>query len=76
MSSTPSPPPGSTSPNAAASSEHAGPAIDREVPIERIELGNGAWVDVARGWLRDSDELYATMTESVAFRQASLWRYE
>ena len=26
--------------------------VDRDVPIERLELGEGAWVDVGRGWLR------------------------
>ena len=25
------------------------PHVDRDAPIERIELGDGAWVDVARG---------------------------
>ena len=26
--------------------------VDRDVAVERLELGDGAWVDVGRGWLR------------------------
>src|SRR5439155_12275052 len=32
--------------------------VDRAIPFERLELGAGAWVDVARGWLAGADELF------------------
>ncbi len=31
------------------------PYVDRSVPIERIELGEGAWVDIARGWMTGAE---------------------
>ena len=31
--------------------------VDRDAPIERLDLGAGSWVDVARSWLRDPDEV-------------------
>jgi alkylated DNA repair dioxygenase AlkB len=36
--------------------------------IERHELGSGAWVDVARGWLPEADDVFATMVSDVPWR--------
>ena len=36
--------------------------------LERHELSHGAWVDVARGWLTDPDDVFATMVEEVPWR--------
>ena len=34
------------------------PAIDVDVPFERLELDGGSWIDVARGWLQGADAVY------------------
>jgi alkylated DNA repair dioxygenase AlkB len=46
------------------------------VALERLELDERSWVDVARGWYPAADELYAALTESVPWRQGRLFRYE
>lgn len=43
---------------------------------ERIWLDGRSWVDVARGWLPDADDVYAAVLERAAWRQGRLWRYE
>ncbi len=53
-----------------------GPHVERDVEVERLELGGGAWVDVARGWLAEPDELYADLLESVAWQTSRLFRYD
>jgi alkylated DNA repair dioxygenase AlkB len=42
-----------------------GPACDA---IERTLLTDGAWIDVARGWLPEADEVFATMVRDVPWR--------
>lgn len=37
-------------------------------PIERRELSSGAWVDVARSWLHDADDVFATLVRDVPWR--------
>ena len=44
--------------------------------LERHRLDETSWVDVARGWLRDPDEVYAALAADVPWRQAALWRYD
>ncbi len=44
--------------------------------FERLELEDGSWVDVARGWLRGADEVYAHLESTVAWQQGRVWRYE
>ncbi|WP_246159518.1 alpha-ketoglutarate-dependent dioxygenase AlkB [Nocardioides antri] len=36
--------------------------------VERHELSAGAWVDVARGWLPEADQVFSTMVEEVPWR--------
>ena len=38
-------------------------AIDRDAAVDRTELGEGAWVDVVRGWVTGADELDAAAVE-------------
>jgi alkylated DNA repair dioxygenase AlkB len=52
------------------------PSVDREVAIERIELGGDAWVDVARGWLADPEELYEHLLHDVPWQTSQLFRYD
>jgi alkylated DNA repair dioxygenase AlkB len=48
----------------------------RDVAFERIDLGRGAWVDIARGWLAEADHVRDQLMASAPWRQATLWRYE
>lgn len=44
------------------------PAADRATTIERRPLSAGAWVDVARNWLPDADDVFATLVAQVPWR--------
>lgn len=37
-------------------------------PVERRTLSSGAWVDVARNWLPDADDVFATLVRDVPWR--------
>jgi alkylated DNA repair dioxygenase AlkB len=43
---------------------------------ERIDLDERSWIDVARGWLPDADELYAELAEAGAWQQTKVFRYD
>ena len=43
-------------------------AAASEVTTERRTLSAGAWVDVARDWLPDADEVFATLVRDVPWR--------
>ena len=45
------------------------PTVDEQAAFERIALGERAWVDVARGWLRGSDTLLDDLIATVDWRQ-------
>ena len=53
-----------------------GPEVDTEVAFERLDLGDGAWVDVARGWMAGADELFDHLLENVAWQTSRLFRYD
>src|ERR1700712_3695635 len=36
--------------------------------VERVELGQGAWLDVRRGWVRNSDELFERLAQRVPWQ--------
>jgi alkylated DNA repair dioxygenase AlkB len=38
-------------------------------PIERIALGPGSWVDLARGWLPGADPLFVTLLDHLPWEQ-------
>lgn len=50
--------------------------VDREVPLERLDLGDGAWVDVARRWMADADDLYDHLLAQVPWQTSQLFRYD
>ncbi|HEX5614104.1 MAG TPA: alpha-ketoglutarate-dependent dioxygenase AlkB [Acidimicrobiia bacterium] len=52
------------------------PAIDPDVAFERIDLDDGAWVEVARGWLRGADTLLEHVVEHVPWTQGRRWMYD
>jgi alkylated DNA repair dioxygenase AlkB len=50
--------------------------VDRDAAFERLELGDGAWVDVARGWLRHADEVAEHLRREVPWQVSRLFRYD
>jgi alkylated DNA repair dioxygenase AlkB len=50
--------------------------VDREVELERLDLGGNAWVDVARGWLVGADLLFEDLFTTVAWQTSRLFRYD
>jgi alkylated DNA repair dioxygenase AlkB len=50
--------------------------INPDAVVDRIELDDGSWVDVVRGWLLGADELYAALKDGVAWQQGRNFRYE
>jgi alkylated DNA repair dioxygenase AlkB len=51
-------------------------AVDPDASFERVDLGRGAWVDLARGWLRGSDTLLDALIDAVEWHQGRRWMYE
>jgi alkylated DNA repair dioxygenase AlkB len=51
-------------------------AVHNSAEFERIDLGAGSWVDVVRGWLVGSDLLYQQFSDTVAWRQGRIYRYD
>jgi alkylated DNA repair dioxygenase AlkB len=52
------------------------PEVDASAPFERSELAHGAWIDVARGFLRGADDLLDRLASTVAWRQGRRWMYD
>jgi alkylated DNA repair dioxygenase AlkB len=52
------------------------PEVDARAPFERRDLAPGAWIDVARGFLRGADALLDQLTATVAWRQGRRWMYD
>jgi alkylated DNA repair dioxygenase AlkB len=50
--------------------------VRKKTEFERTDLGNGAWVDVARGWLGGADELAARLEREVDWRHHRRWMYD
>ena len=47
-----------------------------DVPVERLQLDDASWIDIARGWLDGADELYEILVRDVAWRENKNWRYD
>jgi alkylated DNA repair dioxygenase AlkB len=45
------------------------PAIDTDVPVERLALDERSWVDLARNWLRGADSMLDTLVDTVDWHQ-------
>ena len=50
--------------------------VNRDTAFERVELGDGAWVDVAREWLHGADELFVHLRDNVEWAMNRLFRYD
>jgi alkylated DNA repair dioxygenase AlkB len=44
--------------------------------VERTELTRGAWVDIARAWLPDADDVFATLVRDVPWRAERRQMYD
>jgi alkylated DNA repair dioxygenase AlkB len=44
--------------------------------FERIQLDDTSWVDVARGWVPDADDLFVALFENVTWETSRLFRYD
>lgn len=44
--------------------------------FERVHLDETSWVDVARGWVAEPDEVYAALRDDVAWQSSRLFRYD
>jgi len=53
-----------------------GAHVDAEVPVERLQLDEHSWVDVARGWLAGADEVFDVLLRGVAWQSSRLFRYD
>jgi alkylated DNA repair dioxygenase AlkB len=51
-------------------------AIRPDSNFDRIDLGDRAWVDVARDWLAGADELCMLLIEGVDWRHHRRWMYD
>jgi alkylated DNA repair dioxygenase AlkB len=54
----------------------AEPALASEPAVERLELSDGAWVDLARGVVHESQALYDSLVEGVEWHPGRIFRYE
>lgn len=45
------------------------PAVHADTPVERMQLDDQSWVDIARGWLSGGDELFASLVASLAWEE-------
>ncbi|VXA95644.1 alpha-ketoglutarate-dependent dioxygenase AlkB [Nocardioides sp. AX2bis] len=62
----------------ADAADEALPAAGRLVldGVERVELGDGAWVDVRRSWLPRADEVMAALVREVPWRAEQRQMYD
>ena len=51
-------------------------AVDPSAEFQRIQLDEGSWVDVARGWLQGAGALYDALLAGVAWQTSQLFRYD
>jgi len=50
--------------------------IDRDAATERVDLGDGAWVDVVRRWIPEPDDVYEHLLATVLWKGSQLFRYD
>lgn len=52
------------------------PAIAPSCEVERVWLDETSWVDIGRGWLQNSHELFEHLRDNVAWQKSRLYRYD
>jgi len=52
------------------------PLIDREAHWERVDLGDGSWIDVARDYLRGADTVLDDLVDAVPWQSGRRFMYD
>ena len=69
-----------SAPNGRDTGRVAAPAdqlhIERQAPVERVELRPSSWVDVVRGFVRDADAAFDEIHGSFPWEQTEVLRYD
>jgi alkylated DNA repair dioxygenase AlkB len=52
------------------------PLIDSDVHWERVELGDGSWIDLARSYLRGADTVLDDLLDDVAWESGRRFMYD
>lgn len=52
------------------------PRIDPDASVERLWLDDACWVDVIRGWVTGSDEVFESVLAGVAWQERRVFRYD
>lgn len=50
--------------------------VDPGAAVERLDLGAGSWVDVARAWVTNADDLFVHLRDTVPWATSRLFRYD
>lgn len=50
--------------------------VDRKATTEHVELSDGAWVDVTRGFLNEADDVFERLRADVRWQTSRLFRYD
>jgi alkylated DNA repair dioxygenase AlkB len=50
--------------------------IDRQAPIERIELAPNSWVEIIPGFVRDPAAVFTTLHDTLPWQQTEVLRYD
>jgi alkylated DNA repair dioxygenase AlkB len=51
-------------------------AVSPDAQVERVQLDETSWVDVARNWLDGADELFDVLLNGVAWQPSRIFRFE
>ena len=52
------------------------PGVDPDASFERVDLGAGSWIDLARGWLHGADRMLDSLVDAVDWRCNTRWMYD
>jgi alkylated DNA repair dioxygenase AlkB len=52
------------------------PLIDHDAPWERVDLGDGSWIDVARDYLRGADTVLDDLVDTVPWQSGRRFMYD
>jgi alkylated DNA repair dioxygenase AlkB len=52
------------------------PALSDGTAVERVQLDERSWVDLARGWLHGADTLLDLLVETVEWHQGRRWMFD
>ena len=50
--------------------------IDRQAPIERVDLPPSSWIEVVSGFVRDARRVFTTLHDTLAWQQTEVLRYD